>query len=101
VFVAMISIAMTCPLFAPQVSAPSYNGISTSEIVIPSSTERPLPYAQPGGPNEPGTDEESATDLYGNDVTAAVARYKLDAAGSLYEAHSPQTQLTKLGSPKS
>ncbi len=101
VVVAMISIAMTSPVFAPQVSAPFYSGISTSAIGIPSSTERPLPYAQPGGPNAPGIDEESATDLYGNDVTAAVARYKLDATGSLYEAHSPQTQLAKLGSPKS
>jgi hypothetical protein len=99
VFVAMILIATTSPLLAPQ--TPTDSGISTSTRVIPSSTERPLPYAQPDGPNAPGTDEESTTDLYGNDVTAAVARYKLDATGSLYEAHSPQTQMAKLGSPKS
>jgi len=99
VFIAIATIAMTSPLLAPQTPADSRT--STSTRVIPSSTERPLPYAQPDGPNTPGTDEESTTDLYGNDVTAAVARYKLDAAGSLYEAHSPQTQLAKLGSPKS
>jgi hypothetical protein len=40
-------------------------------------------------------------DLYGNDVTDAVAKYKLDSHGSLYELHSPQTQLPRLGSPKS
>ena len=99
VFIAIVVIAMTSPLLAPQ--APTDSGTSTSTPVIPSSTERPLPYAQPDGPNAPGMDEESTTDLYGNDVTAAVARYKLDATGSLYEAHSPQTQLAKLGSPKS
>ena len=98
-FIAIITIAMTSPLLAPQ--TPTDRGTSTSTRVIPSSTERPLPYAQPDGPNAPGMDEESTTDLYGNDVTAAVARYKLDAAGSLYEAHSPQTQMAKLGSPKS
>jgi hypothetical protein len=94
--VAMILIATTSPLLAPQ--PPIDSGTSTSTSVLPSSTERPVPYAQP---DAPGTDEETATDLYGNDVTAAVARYKLDATGSLYEAHSPQTQLAKLGSPKS
>ena len=98
-FIAIVAIAMTSPLLAPSVL--TYSGTSTSTHVIPSSTERPLPYAQPDGPNAPSADDESTTDLYGNDVTAAVARYKLDATGSLYEAHSPQTQLAKLGSPKS
>jgi hypothetical protein len=46
-------------------------------------------------------DEIGAVDLYGNDVTSAVATYKLDAEGSLYELHSPQTELPRLGSPKS
>ena len=98
VFIAIATIAMTSPLLAPQ--TPTDSGTSTSTRVIPSSTERRLPYAQPDA-NAPGMDEESTTDLYGNDVTAAVARYKLDATGSLYEAHSPQTQMAKLGSPKS
>src|SRR5213593_4725394 len=95
VFIAIVAIAMTSPLLAPQ--TPTDRGTSTSTRVMPSSTERPRPYAQPDGPNAPGMDEESTTDLFGNDVASAVARYKLDAAGSLYEAHSPQTQLAKLG----
>jgi hypothetical protein len=40
-------------------------------------------------------------DLFGNEVTDAVARYRFDATGSLYEVHSPQTEIPKLGSPKS
>jgi hypothetical protein len=49
---------------------------------------------------EPDPDEQ--TDLYGNAVTEAVAKYKLDRAGStLYELHSPQTELPRLGSPVS
>jgi hypothetical protein len=45
--------------------------------------------------------EDEATDVFGNRVTPAVATYQFDAAGSLYELHSPQTQLPRLGSPKS
>jgi len=43
---------------------------------------------------------KGSVDLYGNDVTDAVAKYSLDATGALYEVHSPQTELPKLGSPK-
>jgi hypothetical protein len=44
--------------------------------------------------------EEGPTDLLGNPVTDAVARYKFDATGSLYELHSPQTEVPKLRPPK-
>jgi hypothetical protein len=43
---------------------------------------------------------EGPTDLLGNPVTDAVARYKFDATGSLYELHSPQTEVPKLRPPK-
>ena len=44
---------------------------------------------------------EDDVDAYGNEVTPAVAEYSLDPAGSPYELHSPQTELPRLGSPKS
>ena len=50
-------------------------------------------------PDRDGTDD-SDTDLYGNDVTDAVATYQLDAAGSLYETHSPRTELPRLKPPR-
>ena len=40
-------------------------------------------------------------DVYGNDVTDAVATYKLDASGSVYEEHSPHTELPQLKPPTS
>jgi hypothetical protein len=62
----------------------------------------------PGAPHLPtaasrpdDTVDQGVTDLYGNDISDAVARYKLDAEGSLYELHSPRTELPRLGSPKS
>ena len=46
-------------------------------------------------------DNSGAVDLYGNQVSDAVAKYKLDATGTLYELHSPQIELPRLASPKS
>ena len=49
-------------------------------------------------------DEENAdafVDRYGNEVSDAVATYTFDRAGSLYELHSPQTEIPRLGIPKS
>src|SRR5213593_438449 len=60
------------------------------EDVVTDARDRRAPRARPGG----------TADLYGNDVTDAVAEYALDAAGSLHELHSPQTELPRLGIPK-
>jgi hypothetical protein len=40
-------------------------------------------------------------DLYGNEVTDAVAKYLLDPRGALYEEHSPQTEVPRLAAPRS
>ncbi len=52
-------------------------------------------------PDVRSDDPDDLPDFYGNDVAPAVAKYRLDATGSLYELHSPQTELPRLGSPKS
>ncbi len=46
-------------------------------------------------------DAKGSPDFYGNEVIDAVAEYKLDGTGSLYEVHSPQTELPSLASPTS
>ena len=51
--------------------------------------------------NGPDDDVDDAVDLYGNEVTAAVATYKIDSTGALYELHSPQTEVPQLAPPKS
>jgi hypothetical protein len=45
-------------------------------------------------------DLPDAVDLYGNEITDAVAKYKLDASGMLYELHSPDTEVPRLKPPK-
>lgn len=61
---------------------------------------------QPGEVSSLGMhfDESAAAqrqDVYGNDITDAVATYKLDAAGGVYEEHSPHTELPQLKPPTS
>jgi hypothetical protein len=63
-----------------------------------------FPDAQPvaADPIAPAhSDSDGTVDLYGNEVIDAVATYSLDPTGSLYELHSPQTELPRLASPKS
>ena len=56
---------------------------------------------QARGEREPGEAGNGFTDLYGNEISDAIATYTFDRSGSLYELHSPQTALPRLGSPKS
>jgi hypothetical protein len=105
--VVMIVIFMTGVSVAPQPAASEAGDLASihsnrskidipATLSVPTSTERPRAVE-----HEAITDEdEPFTDLYGNDVASAIAKYNLDADGSLYEAHSPQTQLPRLGSPK-
>ena len=44
---------------------------------------------------------EPAVDLYGNEVTDAVAKYTLDPTGALDEEHAPPTGVPRLAAPKS
>jgi hypothetical protein len=69
---------------------------------LPPSDASAGPANQAGTADEPAEwDATGSPDLYGNEVIEAVTKYQLDDAGSLYEVHSPQTELPQLGSPKS
>jgi hypothetical protein len=59
-----------------------------SSIIRPSHDESAIP---------PG---DAPVDFNGNEVTQAIARYKVDPTGALYEEHSPDTELPRLGLPK-
>lgn len=64
------------------------------------ATERVLP-EKSSQPPSTADDDEADADVLGNPVSDAVAKYKFDATGSLYELHSPQTELPRLADPKS
>ncbi len=90
-FITLLLILIGCARMAPQLITPARAHAATH----PSAD--PVPTASEPRRNT----DDGDVDLYGNDVTAAVAKYQLDTDGSLYELHSPQTQLPKLGPPKS
>jgi hypothetical protein len=43
---------------------------------------------------------DTSLDFNGNEVRRAIARYKVDPLGAVYEEHSPDTEVPRLGSPK-
>lgn len=96
VLVALVPIMIGCARLAPELIAPARAHASAKSIA--SSNTEPLHPREFEVPREREGDGD--LDLYGNDVTDAVAKYKLDSDGSMYELHSPQTQLPRLGSPK-
>jgi hypothetical protein len=83
------------------------NGAAASAASRPAAIERPHPAPSRGIGSGlpslpvPSMDEPRAgrRDLYGNEVSDAVATYKRDRAGSVYEEHSPQTEVPRLTSP--
>jgi len=108
VLVVLIPISIGCARLAPELitstdhqKAETRSRISGASIfVTPSpSTSDLVPPRVLETPRE--GEDQIDIDLYGNDVTDAVAKYKLDSYGALYELHSPQTQIPRLGSPKS
>jgi hypothetical protein len=67
---------------------------ASTDVMLPASAET---HDDP----DAGDPSEAFTDLYGNEVSDAIATYTFDRSGSLYELHSPQTELPRLGIPKS
>ena len=43
---------------------------------------------------------DAPVDFSGNEVRQAIARYKVDPTGALYEEHSPDTEVPRLAPPK-
>jgi len=105
VLIALCCTAVLCMLagsaFADwlTVNNPPLVGISVparEALDAPTSIERQRPQEESSVP-----DREPSMDLYGNEVTEAVAKYLLDSRGTLYEEHSPQTEVPRLAGPKS
>jgi len=59
----------------------------------------PAPSAFPERPMDQLLEGETRTALQGDEVSDALATYGIDGAGKLYEVHSPETEVPKLGRP--
>ena len=96
--VAVVLLTLTA-LFTP-------HRVTLSHHTLP-ATPRPAALQETVAPHDvagefvtQGDEPDVIIDLYGNDLSHAVATYSIDALGSPYEVHSPQTELPRLGSPK-
>jgi hypothetical protein len=96
--VGALRIFMVGALFTPQLATSSRIDATADAAQISTIKDEPPASSES---NHVETNEDGPVDLYGNEVTDAVATYRFDATGSLYETHSPQTELPRLGSPKS
>jgi hypothetical protein len=97
--VVFASLPTTAALLTPQLVTATHSAPATvDDSPLESAVDR---FVVPYYVLADETNEDEATDLYGNRVSTAVATYELDATGVPYERHSPQTQLPRLGSPKS
>jgi hypothetical protein len=98
VIVGLFAMLAVCARFTPQLVTLSQPVTLAATATTPASDHVDIP----DPPATTRTEADDAIrDLYGNDVTSAVAKYTFDATGSLYEVHSPQTELPRLKSPKS
>jgi len=62
-------------------------------------TVPPAPSAFPDAPMDQLLEGETRTALQGDEVSDALATYGIDGSGNLYEVHSPETEVPKLGRP--
>ena len=68
---------------------------------VPSSSASFIESGQPASADAPPVldDAPQRLDLRGNEISRPVARYRVDDRGSLYEEHSPQTEVPRLKQP--
>jgi len=82
-------------------AAPSPIAATSAEITAPAV---PAVEGVAGEPQvEPGDSDDAADprfDLFGNEIEEAVADYRFDLRGGLYERHSPDTAVPRLGTPE-
>lgn len=95
---ALIALLALTGLF-PRQHFPSLHTGPAAAPAMPSEPIHP-PNMSGGEADFESEDSNGIIDLYGNEVSPAIATYSFDALGSPYEVHSPQTELPRLGSPK-
>jgi hypothetical protein len=96
---AFAALLVAAVLVTPQLVTPTYAEQAAISESQPAAIMDFL--SEPHPDSSADESEDGATDVYGNEVTVAVAKYRLDSTGAQYELHSPQTELPRLAPPKS
>lgn len=96
---ALVPLLVGAVFVTPQLVTPTY--AEPAEIAEPQSASIMEFLSSPPTDSSPDQRDDGATDVYGNEVDVAVAKYRFDTTGAQYELHSPQTELPRLAPPKS
>jgi hypothetical protein len=93
-------VILACAVFAPLLVTRSHFAPEPQKPPPAADVRRTSVWSTTPDADVTSDDMPENLDLYGNEVTDAVAKYRFDASGSLYELHSPQTEVPKLAPPK-
>jgi hypothetical protein len=99
--VALVPPLLGSAFYTPQLKGDGQTLVNAGYSEVSSTTSTRDDSSSPEIADQERDANDGPVDLLGNEVTDAVAKYKFDSTGSLYETHSPQTELPRLGSPKS
>ena len=76
----------------------SFTAMRSTRLELP----EPARITPANGTNEtPAERRPMPVDIRGNEVMPTIAKYKLDSTGTVYEEHSPNTEVPKLAIPRS
>jgi hypothetical protein len=92
----LLLLLLLVPCSLTPTSSPA--AISAEITAQPSS---PRPKVLGASPVEGSDSLTPHVDVLGNEVEAALADYRVDRSGDIYERHSPETAVLRLGSPSS
>ncbi len=92
--VVIASMSASAPASANTPSVASTQQGSGNVFVRPSD-----PDGLPSLGDDDDPDDGAQVDLQGDYVTPAIANYRFDAQGNIYETHAPHTEVPHLGSP--
>lgn len=105
--IALSCTAIACAVGSSMLANEIAEGIRRPPAALPAPpaapTHRPAPIDRGRFLLENSTEagHEPAVDLYGNEVSDAVATYSIEPGGEVVEEHSPRTQMARLASPTS
>lgn len=101
---------MVLAVLVAGVSTPSPSAASaatTNSVISDTPQDSGQVFARPGNSDgdlpssiEVDPDDGTKIDLQGDEVTPALARYRFDAQGNIYETHAPHTEVPRLGPPQ-
>jgi hypothetical protein len=76
--------------------------VPSSAPPAPSSSASLIDPAASGGSETDASADDvgQRVDVRGNEIARPVARYRVDERGSMYEVHSPQTEIARLKPPQ-